>query len=215
MIIFINVYDLFYNSINLKFFIMKKSVFNLFVVLCLIFVACDTQTGSGDNEYSVPEGAVGLQALVSEYKTGADMGYSSATHSFLLMFATEDCEVIDGTAFGTGGVLVFELCSETADGLLPAEGIYRIEDMAPIEDGMIIGGFDVGMGLPFGTYRHNMVDGEFVDWDLITGGAVEIRQGKAADELEFYIYVVFEDGSEENYYYGGKLLVSDLSSSAE
>ena len=89
------------------------------------------------------------------------------------------------------------------------------EPLAPIEDGMIIGGFDVGLGLPFGTYRHNMVDGEFVDWDLITGGAVEIKKGKAADELEFYIYAVFEDGSEENYYYGGKLLVSDLSSSAE
>ena len=163
----------------------------------------------------IPEGTIRLQALNSEYKTGADMGYSSASHSFLLMFATDECEVVKGTAFGTGGVLVFELCSETADGLLPAEGIYRIEDMAPIEDGMIIGGFDAGLGLPFGTYRHNMVDSEFVDWDLITGGAVEIKKGKAADELEFYIYAVFEDGTEENYYYGGKLLVSDLSSSVE
>lgn len=194
---------------------MKKTFFYLFAVLCMALVACDKQTGPEDDDYSVPEGAVGLQALVSEYKTGADMGYSSASHSFLLMFATDECEVVEGTAFGTGGVLVIELCSETADGLLPAEGIYRIEDMAPIEDGMIIGGFDVGLGLPFGTYRHNMVDGEFVDWDLITGGAVEIKKGKAADELEFYIYAVFEDGTEENYYYGGKLLVSDLSSSAE
>ena len=199
---------------------MRKTSFYLFAIFaCLVMglTSCDQKPIDDDDEQDpiLPEGTVRLQALTSQYSTGADMGYSEASHSFLLMFATEECEVITGEPFGNGDVLVFELVSESAENFLPAEGIYPIEDMGPIEDGMIIGGFDVGLGLPFGTYRHNMVDGEFVDWDLITGGAVEIKKGKAADELEFYIYAVFEDGTEENYYYGGKLLVSDLSSSAE
>lgn len=196
---------------------MKKTFFYLFSVLCfmaVMFTSCEEQGGdkNGENEYPVPEGAVGLQALTSEYKTGADMGYTNASHSFLLMFATEECEVIQGSAFGTGNVLVLELCSESAENLLPVEGIYLIKDMEPIEDGMIIGGFDAGVGVPIGTYIQYMVDDEFVGNDLINGGAVEIKKGKADDELEFFIYAVFEDGSEANYYYGGKLLITDLSS---
>ena len=202
-------FKIFINRLNLLF--MKKLFFYSFFLLILCFVGCDNQTGSTENEYPIPDGAVGLKALTSQYNTGENMGYSNASHSFLLMFATEECEVIEGSAFGNGGVLVLELCSESADNLLPAEGIYPILDMAPIEDGMIIGGFDIAMGVPFGSYMWNMVDDEFVDWSLITGGAIEIKRGKTADELEFFMYVVFEDGREENYYYGGKLLITDMS----
>jgi hypothetical protein len=39
------------------------------------------------------------------------------------MFATEECEVIEGVPFGNGKVLVMDLFSETAENLLPAEGV--------------------------------------------------------------------------------------------
>ena len=204
--------NLFFNNLNLLFFIMKKTFFYLFSVLCfmaVMFTSCERPDDKPqENEYPVPAGAVGLKALTSEYNLAANMQISGATHSFLLMFATEECEVIEGTPFGNGRVLVMDLFSETAENLLPQEGIYKIGD--GIEDGAIVAGFD-GMGMPIGTYVYNMVDGEFVDYDFILSGAVEIKKGKAADELEFYIYAVFEDGSEANYYYGGKLLLTDLS----
>lgn len=177
--------------------------------MVMVFTSCERPDDKPEvNEYPVPAGAVGLKALTSEYNLAENMQITGATHSFLLMFATEECEVIEGTPFGNGKVLVMDLFSETAENLLPAEGIYRIGDA--IEDGAIVAGFD-GMGMPIGTYVYNMVDGEFVDYDFILSGAVEIKKGKAEDELEFYIYAVFEDGSEANYYYGGKLLLTDLS----
>ena len=192
---------------------MKKRLFYLFAIFCSLVIgltSCEPKNG-GDDDVVLPPGTVRLQALTSQYATGADMGYSNASHNFLLMFATEECEVITGEPFGTGDVLVFELFSESADNLLPAEGVYPIKDMEPIEDGMIVGGFDVAMGTPFGTYIHHMVDDEFVSWDLITGGAMEIKKTKKENELEFYIYTVAEDGTEGYYYYKGELLITNLS----
>ena len=195
---------------------MKKRLFYLFAIFCTLAIAltsCEPKPvgGEEDEDVVLPPGTVRLQALTSQYATGADMGYSSASHNFLLMFATEECEVITGEPFGTGDVLVFELFSESADNILPAEGVYPIKDMEPIEDGMIVGGFDVAMGTPFGTYIHHMVDDEFVDWDLITGGAMEIKKTKKENELEFYIYTVTADSVEGYYYYKGELLITNLS----
>lgn len=195
---------------------MRKTSFYLFAIFaCLVMglTSCDQKPIDDDDEKEpiLPEGTVRLQALTSQYATGADMGYSNASHSFLLMFATEECEVITGEPFGNGDVLVFELFSESADNILPAEGIYPIKDMEPIEDGMIVGGFDIAMGTPFGTYVHHMVDDEFVSWDLITGGAMEIKKTKKENELEFYIYTVTADGVEGYYYYKGELLITNLS----
>ena len=189
---------------------MKKTFFyflSMFCCLSFCLVSCEPQ----DDDVVLPPGTVRLKALTSQYATGEDMGYSSASHNFLLMFATEECEVIQGTPFGNGDVLVFELFSESADNFLPAEGIYPIKDMEPIEDGMIVGGFDVAMGTPFGTYVHHMENDEFVGWDLITGGAMEIKKTKKANELEFYIYTVAADGTEGYYYYKGELLIENLS----
>lgn len=197
---------------------MKKTFFYLFVLLfgSLFFVSCEQKDPENveDKPDSVvlPEGTVYLQALNSEYRTGADMGYSNASHSFLLMFATEECEVVKGQAFGNGGVLVLEMCSRSAENILPAEGVYPIKDMEPIEDDMIIGGFDVGLDSPFGTYMWNMVDDEFVGFDLIIGGGVEIKKTDKPNELEFIIYTVSADGKEGYYYYKGELLIANLSS---
>ena len=191
---------------------MKKTFFSLFSVLCfmaVMFTSCERPDDKPEvNEYPVPAGAVGLKALTSEYNLASNLQISGATHSFLLMFATEECEVIEGTPFGNGKVLVMDLFSETAENLLPAEGIYKIEES--IQDGSIVAGFDM-MGVPIGTYVQNMVDGEFVSHDFIVSGAVEIKKGKADDEVEVFVYAVFEDGSEANYYYGGKLLITDYS----
>jgi hypothetical protein len=112
---------------------------------------------------------------------------------------------------GNGDVLVFELVSESAENFLPAEGIYPIKDMEPIEDGMIIGGFDIAIGTPIGSYIQHMENDEFVSWDLITGGAMEIKKTKKENELEFYIYTVNADGVEGYYYYKGELLITNLS----
>lgn len=193
---------------------MKKRLFYLFAIFCTLVIgltSCEPKPVEGDDDVVLPPGTVRLQALTSQYATGADMGYSNASHNFLLMFATEDCEVITGEPFGTGDVLVFELFSESADNILPAEGVYPIKDMEPIEDGMIVGGFDIAMGTPFGTYVHHMVDDEFVSWDLITGGAMEIKKTKKENELEFYIYTVTADSVEGYYYYKGELLITNLS----
>ena len=177
--------------------------------MAVMFTSCERPDDKlQENEYPVPAGAVGLKALTSEYNLAANMQISGATHSFLLMFATEECEVIEGVPFGNGKVLVMDLFSETAENLLPAEGVYRIEDA--IQDGSITAGFDM-MGVPIGTYVQNMVDGEFVSHDFIVSGAVEIKKGKADDEVEVFVYAVFEDGREANYYYGGKLLITDYS----
>ena len=196
---------------------MKKTFFYFFAMLfcvAMCLVSCEQQPETPEEDKDVmvvPEGAIGLQALNSEYATGADMGYSNASHNFLLMFATEECEVIKGSPFGNGDILVFELFSESADNLLPAEGIYPILDMEPIEDGMIVGGFDIAMGTPFGSYIHHMVDGELVSWDLVTGGAIEINNTDKENELEFYIYTISEDGTEGYYYYKGELLIKNMS----
>lgn len=177
--------------------------------MVMVFTSCERPDDKPEvNEYPVPAGAVGLKALSSEYNLASNLQITGATHSFLLMFATEECEVIEGTPFGNGRVLVMDLFSETAENLLPAEGIYKIEDA--IQDGSITAGFDM-MGVPIGTYVQNMVDGEFVSHDFIVSGAVEIKKGKADDEVEVFVYAVFEDGSEANYYYGGKLLITDYS----
>ena len=171
---------------------MKKTIFLLSVLLSLCLVGCDNKVGPEKpevNEYPVPMGAVGLKALSSEYNLASNLQISGATHSFLLMFATEECEVIEGTPFG-------------------AEGIYKIEEA--IQDGSITAGFDM-MGVPIGAYVQNMVDDVFVSHDFIVSGAVEIKKGKADDEVEVFVYAVFEDGSEANYYYGGKLLITDYS----
>ena len=194
---------------------MKKRLFYLFAIFCAFAIgltSCEPQTGGEeDDDVVLPPGTVRLQALTSQYATGADMGYSNASHNFLLMFATEDCEVITGEPFGTGDVLVFELFSESADNILPAEGVYPIKDMEPIEDGMIVGGFDIAMGTPFGSYIQHMENDEFVSWDLITGGAMEIRKTNKENELEFYIYTVNADSVEGYYYYKGELLITNLS----
>lgn len=191
---------------------MKKTFFSLFSVLCfmaVMFTSCERPDDKPEvNEYPVPVGAVGLKALTSEYNLASNLQISGATHSFLLMFATEECEVIEGTPFGNGKVLVMDLFSETAENLLPAEGIYKIEEA--IQDGSITAGFDM-MGVPIGAYVQNMVDDVFVSHDFIVSGAVEIKKGKADDEVEVFVYAVFEDGSEANYYYGGKLLITDYS----
>ena len=194
---------------------MKKTFFYLFAIFaCLVMglTSCEPQTGGEENDDPIlPPGTVRLQALTSQYATGEDMGYSNASHNFLLMFATEECEVITGEPFGNGDVLVFELFSESADNILPAEGIYPIKDMEPIEDGMIVGGFDIAMGTPFGSYIQHMENDEFVSWDLITGGAMEIRKTNKENELEFYIYTVNADSVEGYYYYKGELLITNLS----
>ena len=211
--------------LNLKlltkiYYFMKKTFFYLFAIFCcfaMCLVSCEKpQTGGGgeDDELEdvvLPEGTIRLQALTSQYGSGPDMGYSNASHNFLLMFATEDCEVIEGEPFGNGDILVFELFSESAENILPAEGIYPIKDMEPIEDGMIVGGFDVEMGTPFGSYIQHMENDEFVGWDLVTGGAMEIKKTKKDGVLEFYIYTINEDGTEGYYYYRGKLLIENLS----
>lgn len=192
---------------------MKKRLFYLFTIFCSLVIgltSCEPKNG-GDEDVVLPPGTVRLQALTSQYATGADMGYSNASHNFLLMFATEECEVITGEPFGNGDVLVFELFSESADNILPAEGIYPIKDMEPIEDGMIVGGFDIAMGTPFGSYIQHMENDEFVSWDLITGGAMEIRKTNKENELEFYIYTVNADSVEGYYYYKGELLITNLS----
>lgn len=195
---------------------MRKTSFYLFAIFaCLVMglTSCEQKPVDVDDEKEpiLPEGTVRLQALTSQYATGADMGYSNASHSFLLMFATEECEVITGEPFGNGDVLVFELVSESAENFLPAEGIYPIKDMEPIEDGMIIGGFDIAIGTPIGSYIQHMENDEFVSWDLITGGAMEIKKTKKENELEFYIYTVNADGVEGYYYYKGELLITNLS----
>ncbi len=169
----------------------------------------DTATGNDDEPVVLPEGTIRLQALSSQYATGADMGYSSAvSHSFLLMFATEECEVVMGQPFGTGEIVVLELCSESADDLLPAEGIYQIGD--EIKDGSIVAGFDFD-GTPIGTYTRQLVDDEIVESACIVDGAVEIKKGSKDGEMEFFIYAIFEDSKEANYYYKGELLIENLS----
>jgi hypothetical protein len=80
-----------------------------------------------------------------------------------------------------------------------------------IEDGMIIGGFYIAIGTPIGSYIQHMENDEFVSWDLITGGAMEIKKTKKENELEFYIYTVNADGVEGYYYYKGELLITNLS----
>ena len=156
----------------------------------------------------IPEGTIRLQALNSEYSTGADMGYSEAvSHSFLLMFATEDCEVVMGVPFGTGDIVVLDLCSETADNFLPAEGVYPIVD--DISDGNIIAGFDFD-GTPIGTYVRKMKDDDVIGFDCIVNGAVEIKKTSKEGEMEFFIYAIFEDGKEVYYYYKGELLIEEI-----
>ena len=203
---------------------MKKAFFYLFAMLFwgFMLVSCepnpDIETdpdkskdsvSTGVDDVILPEGTVRLQALSSQYNLCANMDIAGATHSFLLMFATEDCEVVQGTAFGSGKVLVLELFSETADNVLPKEGLYKIED--GIQDGSIVAGFDMGFEQPFGTYIWNMVDDEFVGFDLITTGGVEIKKTGRGDEMEFVIYTISEAGEEGYYYYKGELLIEDLS----
>lgn len=206
---------------------MKKTFFYLFAVLFLgsLFLAsCEPKpdvdsnkdqteqpkdtTGNDDDLVVLPEGTIRLQALNSEYSTGADMGYSSAvSHSFLLMFATEECEVVMGQPFGTGEIVVLELCSESADDLLPAEGTYKIGD--EIKDGCIVAGFDFS-GTPIGTYTRKLVDDELVESACIVDGAVEVKKVSEDGEMEFFIYAIFEDGKEAYYYYKGKLLIEEI-----
>jgi hypothetical protein len=165
-------------------------------------------TGNDDEPIVLPAGTIRLQALNSEYSTGADMGYSSAvSHSFLLMFATEECEVVMGQPFGTGEIVVLELCSESADDLLPAEGTYKIGD--EIKDGCIVAGFDFD-GTPIGTYTRKLVDDELVESACIVDGAVEIKKGSKDGEMEFFIYAIFEDSKEAYYYYKGELLIEEI-----
>ena len=147
-------------------------------------------------------------ALGSEYSTGEEMGYSSAvSHSFLLLFATEECEVSNGKPFGSGDILALELCSATADNMLPALGTYPITDK--IADGNIISGFDFN-GTPIGTYVYKMVEDEMIGFDCVYTGGVEIRKGDKEGELEFFIYVVFESGEERYYYYKGEMLIEHI-----
>ena len=192
---------------------MKKTFFYLFAIFCcfaMCLVSCEKPQVENDDDdvMVVPEGAIGLQALNSEYSTGAEMGYSSAvSHSFLLMFATEECEVVMGNAFGNGKLVVLELCSATAENMLPAEGIYQIDDV--IQDGCIVAGFGFD-STPIGSYTYTMVDDELLYADYIVDGAVEIKKTKKADELEIFIYAMFEDGTEANYYYKGKLLIEHI-----
>lgn len=204
------------NKLNLLFF-MKKAFFYLFSLFCFIalsLVSCEKpETGNnegGDNNDStiIPEGTILLQALNSEYSTGADMNYSEAvSHSFLLMFATEECEVIKGTPYGSGDIVVLDLCSETADNFLPAEGVYPIVD--DISDGNIIAGFDFD-GTPIGSYVRKMKDDDVIGFDCIVNGAVEIKKTSKEGEMEFFIYAIFEDGKEVNYYYKGELLIEEI-----
>ena len=206
---------------------MKKTFFYLFAVLFLgsLFLAsCEPKpdvdsnkdqteqpkdtTGNDDDPVVLPEGTIRLQALNSEYSTGADMGYSSAvSHSFLLMFATEECEVVMGQPFGTGEIVVLELCSESADDLLPAEGTYKIGD--EIKDGCIVAGFDFS-GTPIGTYTRKLVDDEFAGVAYIVDGAVEVKKVSEDGEMEFFIYAIFEDGKEADYYYKGEVLIEEI-----
>ena len=195
---------------------MRKTIFYLLAMLCCVamtLVSCEKpqiEQPKDDEEdvMVVPEGAIGLQALNSEYSTGAEMGYSSAvSHSFLLMFATEECEVVMGDAFGDGHLVVLELCSATAENMLPGEGIYQIGDA--IQDGCIVAGFGFD-STPIGSYRYKMVKDELIYADYIVDGAVEIKKTKKADELEFFIYAIFEDGTEANYYYKGKMLIEHV-----
>ncbi|MBR5237596.1 MAG: hypothetical protein IKV26_02660 [Paludibacteraceae bacterium] len=192
---------------------MKKTFFYLFAIFCcfaMCLVSCEKPQVENDDDdvMVVPEGAIGLQALNSEYSTGAEMGYSSAvSHSFLLMFATEECEVTMGSAFGSGKLVVLELCSATAENMLPGAGIYQIGDA--IEDGSIVAGFDFD-STPIGSYTYTMVNDELLYADCIVDGAVEIKKTKKDDVLEFFIYAIFEDGTEANYYYKGKLLIEHV-----
>lgn len=206
---------------------MKKTFFYLFAVLFLgsLFLAsCEPKpdvdsnkdqteqpkdtTGNDDDPVVLPEGTIRLQALNSEYSTGADMGYSSAvSHSFLLMFATEECEVVMGQPFGNGEIVVLELCSESAEDLLPAEGVYQIGD--DIKDGCIVAGFDFD-GTPIGTYTRKLVDDELVESACIVDGAVEVKKVSEDGEMEFFIYAIFEDGKEAYYYYKGELLIEEI-----
>ena len=80
---------------------MKKTFFYFLAMFCCLsfcLVSCEPQ----DDDVVLPPGTVRLKALTSQYATGEDMGYSSASHNFLLMFATEEGEVIQGTPFGNG-----------------------------------------------------------------------------------------------------------------
>ena len=199
---------------------MKKTFFYLFAIFCcfaMCLVSCEKPPVGGDGndetedleDVVLPEGTIRLQALTSQYATGADMGYSSAvSHSFLLMFATEECEVVMGQPFGTGEVVVLELCSESAEDLLPAEGTYKIGD--EIKDGCIVAGFDFD-GTPIGTYTRKLVDDEITESACIVDGAVEIKKGSKDGEMEFFIYAIFEDSKEAYYYYKGELLIENLS----
>lgn len=189
-----------------------KKTFGCFLCLALfVFVSCSKPSVKDEDDVpSVPgyEDAIRLQALNSEYSTGAEMGYSSAvSHSFLLMFATSECEVINGNAFGTGDILVLEVCSETADNLIPAEGFYDIADM--IEDGVVVAGFEM-LETPIGTYLYNMVDDERAGYKFITNGSVEIKKTAIAGEVEVFVDARFEDGKQQKYYYKGALLVEDV-----
>ena len=80
---------------------MKKTFFYLFAIFCcfaMCLVSCEKPQVEGGGEedeledVELPEGTIRLQALTSQYGSGPDMGYSNASHNFLLMFATEDCE---------------------------------------------------------------------------------------------------------------------------
>ena len=163
-------------------------------------------TGNDDDPVVLPAGTIRLQALNSEYSTGADMGLS-ISHSFLLMFATEECDVVMGQPFGTGEIVVLELCSESAEDLLPAEGVYQIGD--DIMDGCIVAGFDFS-GTPIGTYTRQLVDDEFAGAAYIVDGVVEVKKVSEAGEMEFFIYAIFEDGKEAYYYYKGELLIEEI-----
>ena len=204
---------------------MKKAFFYLFSLFCFVtlsLVSCekpepgnkDDNGGGNVNDSTevndstiIPEGTIRLQALNSEYSTGADMGISSISHSFLLMFATEECEVVMGQPFGTGEIVVLELCSESAEDLLPAEGVYPIVD--DISDGNIIAGFDFD-GTPIGTCVRKMKDDDLIGFDCIVNGAVEIKKTSKEGEMEFFIYAIFEDGKEVYYYYKGELLIEEI-----
>ena len=198
---------------------MKKTFFYFLAIFCCLsfcLVSCEKpeeqkseEEKPAEEEVVLPPGTIRLQALASQYATGADMGYSSAvSHSFLLMFATEECEVVMGQPFGTGEVVVLELCSESAEDLLPAEGTYKIGD--EIKDGCIVAGFDFD-GTPIGTYTRKLVDDEITESACIVDGAVEIKKGSKDGEMEFFIYAIFEDSKEAYYYYKGELLIENLS----
>ena len=78
-----------------------------------------------------------------------------------------------------------------------------------IEDGSIVAGFYFD-STPIGSYTYTMVNDELLYADCIVDGAVEIKKTKKDDVLEFFIYAIFEDGTEANYYYKGKLLIEHV-----